>query len=206
MANVLVAYVTHSGSTREVAEFLGQELRSLGHRVDIRPAREVADLAAYDAVVAGGLLYRFGWHRDMVRFLDTHAEALSARRVALFLTGLRVIHSPYSEQGSPLVLIDPNMQTITPASSQTGLLASMATLERYLKAAMPAIVRINPFALACFAGKYDPDLLDAPNRTVMALVTRISGARPGDYRNWDAIRDWVRGLDLGMAHGSGSKA
>lgn len=74
----------------------------------------------------------------------------------------------------------------------------MATLERYLASAMETLERIEPCALGHFARKYAPDLLHTPNRVSMSVTTRITRLKPGDYRDWDAIRAWARELDLGQ--------
>ncbi|MFO7696219.1 MAG: flavodoxin domain-containing protein [Anaerolineae bacterium] len=195
MSRILVAYVTHSGSTREVAEFLGEELRSLGHQVDVRPAREVADLAAYDAVVAGSLLYRFGWHRDMLHFLERHGRMLESRPVALFVTGLGMDPSVYSASAPYPIHFDPAAPRMRP---QDGLRSKgSGIMETYFKGLLSTLEEIEPRSLAFFRGKVDMESLWVPERLVMSLIMRVSGNTPGDYRNWEDMRAWVRGLDLG---------
>ncbi|MEW6224509.1 MAG: flavodoxin domain-containing protein [Chloroflexota bacterium] len=84
---VLVAYATKHGSTREVAEEIGRELRQQGLDTDVAEARLVRDLAPYDAVVLGSALYAAHWQRDANRFVARHLAALQARPVWLFSTG-----------------------------------------------------------------------------------------------------------------------
>jgi menaquinone-dependent protoporphyrinogen oxidase len=195
MSRILVAYVTHSGSTREVAEFLGEELRSLGHLVDVRPAREVADLAAYDAVVTGGLLYRFGWHRDMVHFLEWHRPMLKGRPIALFVTGLEMVPSVYSESAPFPVHID---LAVGDSGRQDALRSrGSGIMESYFRGVLPLLEEIRPRSFSFFRGKVDLASLTLPERLVMSLIMRLSGHEPGDYRNWEDMRAWVHGLDLG---------
>jgi menaquinone-dependent protoporphyrinogen oxidase len=87
MASVLVAYATRYGSTREVAERVGEKLRSQGLEVEVRPAGEVRSLEGYDAVVFGGALYMFRLIRGGRRFLRRHRVRLSGMPLAVFGMG-----------------------------------------------------------------------------------------------------------------------
>ena len=64
MSRVLVAYGTKHGSTAEIAERIGETLRSSGHEADVVRARSVGDPEAYDAVVLGSAVYAGRWRRD----------------------------------------------------------------------------------------------------------------------------------------------
>lgn len=185
MAHVLVAYVTHSGSTAEVAAAIGEELKGLGHQVDVLATSAVQDLSGYDAVVAGGLLYRFGWHPEMIAFLNGHRMDLQGKPLALFVTGLRPA-TPTDGEGMPCPVYAYDVPDV--ASSQA--------LAASLKNALPLIEALGPRSLAYFRGKVDPSALRLPERLVMWLIMRISRMQPGDYRDWEAIRAWARGLEL----------
>ena len=86
-ARILVAYATKLGSTREIAEAIGEELRAGGNAVDVRSVNEVRELTGYDAVVLGSALYAAHWQRDANRFVVRHAAALRALPVWLFSSG-----------------------------------------------------------------------------------------------------------------------
>jgi len=185
MARVLVAYVTHSGSTAEVAAAIGEELEAQGHLVTVAAASAVRNLADYDAVVAGGLLYRFGWHPEMIAFLNGHRMDLQGKPLALFVTGLRPA-TPTDGEGMPCPVYAYDVPAVVPSQ----------TLAASLKNALPLIEAIRPRSLAYFRGKVDPTALRIPERIVMWLIMRISRMQPGDYRDWEAIRAWARGLEL----------
>jgi menaquinone-dependent protoporphyrinogen oxidase len=84
---VLVAYGSKMGGTAGIAEMLGEALATHGVSAEVRPAREVEDLAPYRAVVLGGALYAFRWHRDARRFVRRHGPALRERPLWLFSSG-----------------------------------------------------------------------------------------------------------------------
>lgn len=87
MTTVLVAYATRRGSTKEIAEWVGDALREAGHTVDVRPAGDVRDIVGYDAVVLGSALYMQRWCRDARWFARRHRRALAGRPVWLFSSG-----------------------------------------------------------------------------------------------------------------------
>ncbi|HZD60636.1 MAG TPA: flavodoxin domain-containing protein [Anaerolineae bacterium] len=90
---VLVGYATRYGSTQEVAEAIAETLREGGLTVDIRPMREVRTLAGHSAVVLGAPLIMSHWHKDALRFLSRHREALMERPVAVFALAQFTIHT-----------------------------------------------------------------------------------------------------------------
>jgi menaquinone-dependent protoporphyrinogen oxidase len=84
---VLVAYGTKGGSTAEIAEWIGDELRSAGLAAEVRPAGEVSDVSAYDAFVLGAAVYAAGWHNDARQFAHRFADTIPPRPVWLFSSG-----------------------------------------------------------------------------------------------------------------------
>jgi menaquinone-dependent protoporphyrinogen oxidase len=83
----LVAYGSKRGSTKEIAEWIGADLRDKGIHVDVLPAHSVRDVSPYHAVIIGGALYANRWHRDARRFAKRHARTLRDREVWLFSSG-----------------------------------------------------------------------------------------------------------------------
>ncbi len=87
MDSVLVAYATNYGSTREVAEKVAEILAERGVDASVSAASDVDVLGGYSAVVVGGALYFFRWHKDARRFLSRHRKALKDVPVAVFGMG-----------------------------------------------------------------------------------------------------------------------
>lgn len=134
MADVLVAYATKYGSTREVAEAVAATLRERGLEVDVRSARDVKGLDGYRAVVLGGALYFFHWRGDAHRFLRRNRAALSRVPVAVFAMGP----------------INDTAEEFTGARGQ-------------LDRALAKHAWFSPVSLAIFGGRLDPTGLRFPD-------------------------------------------
>ena len=85
--NVLVAYASKHGTTREVAEFVAHTLERRGFTVEVEEAGRVSTVARYAAVVVGGGLYMGKWHKDARRLLERHREELAGVALAVFGMG-----------------------------------------------------------------------------------------------------------------------
>jgi len=84
---VLVAAASRHDSTAEIASAIGRALTDAGLEVDLRPARDVASIAGYGAVVLGSGVYMGRWLPDATRIVELHGEELKARPVWLFSSG-----------------------------------------------------------------------------------------------------------------------
>jgi menaquinone-dependent protoporphyrinogen oxidase len=51
------------------------------------PTRQVKNIGSYDAVIVGGALYAFRWHRDAKRFVKRHTGELRERPTFFFSSG-----------------------------------------------------------------------------------------------------------------------
>ncbi len=84
---VLVAYASRFGSTWGVAERVAARLRTGGNHVDVRPADQVGDASAYDAVVLGSAVFNQRWLPDADQFVKRNLDVLATRPVWLFSVG-----------------------------------------------------------------------------------------------------------------------
>jgi menaquinone-dependent protoporphyrinogen oxidase len=160
--DVLVAYATKHGSTREVAEVVAEELHA-----ELRELHELDDLEGCRAVVIGAPLYMGRWHSDARRFLKRHRTVLADVPFAVFALG-------------PL------------HDSEEETLASRKQLDR----ALAGCSEIRPASVAVFGGVVDPETLHFP----------FSHMPAGDARDWDAIREWARGLGGALGQRDGDRA
>src|SRR5215813_10973692 len=93
MANVLVAYATHDGQTRKIAERIATVLRVHRHVVELLDAtlsREV-DLSRFDAVFIGSPVRAQSYLRAVVRFVRAHRIELERMPTLFFSVNLAVI-------------------------------------------------------------------------------------------------------------------
>jgi menaquinone-dependent protoporphyrinogen oxidase len=84
---VLVTYGSTRGGTQGLAHMVAEGLRETGCTVDVVPAGAVHRINGYDAVIVGGALYAFRWHRAARRFVRRHMAALRKLPVYFFSSG-----------------------------------------------------------------------------------------------------------------------
>jgi menaquinone-dependent protoporphyrinogen oxidase len=85
--SILVTYGSTRGGTQGLAEMVAEGLRQEGYTVDVSAPREVKQVDGYDAVVVGGALYAFRWHRAARRFVKRHAGELRRCPTYFFSSG-----------------------------------------------------------------------------------------------------------------------
>jgi menaquinone-dependent protoporphyrinogen oxidase len=91
MQPILVAYGTTEGQTRKIAEFIAEQLRIRGHRVDlVDTATPAAQQIApdYQAAIVGGSVHQQRHQRPLEHFLKDNRVWLAAMPVALFSVSL----------------------------------------------------------------------------------------------------------------------
>jgi len=135
---ILVAYATKCGSTGEVAEAVGDELRKAGLEVEVRRAKEVKDISAYQAVVLGSPARMGKLISEGVNFAHRFRAQLGQVTTAYFLSSLL-------------------MTKDTPENRQTAsdYLAPLAQVR-------------EPVSLGLFAGKVDHTKMEIPFRWIFA--------------------------------------
>jgi menaquinone-dependent protoporphyrinogen oxidase len=84
---VLVAYASKAGSTKGIAEFIGEKLRGHGMLVDVLAVESVENLGSYDAFVIGSALYQYHWLKEATEFVFRNKTVLASRAVWLFSSG-----------------------------------------------------------------------------------------------------------------------
>ncbi|HZP54582.1 flavodoxin domain-containing protein [Actinocrinis sp.] len=86
--SVLVTYATAFGSTREIAERVGEVIGKWVPSAVVRPVDEMDTVAGYDAIVVGSAVHNQVWLPEAREFVRRNAADLSDRPVWTFSVGM----------------------------------------------------------------------------------------------------------------------
>ena len=160
---LLVVYASKYGSTKEIAEYIGDVIREGGVDVDVLSVNEVKDMSTYKSVIIGSATRMEKLVADAVKFSKRYKSELSDKKTAYFVVGV-------------------TMKEDTDGNREKA--------RGYLK---PLCQIKEPVSVGLFAGKIDYDKIGRFWR-MLASRDKTDLMEEGDFRNWDAIREWANGL------------
>lgn len=146
MSKILVVYGTKTGCTAGIAEKIGETLAALGASVDVKPAQDAPDAAAYDAVLVGSGVRASNWHGAVKKWVAANAEALKVRPVAFFTACLTMASEPDKA--------DEVRAYTDPLIAETG---------------------VTPVDIGLFAGMNDPAKYSLPERLILKALKSPQG-------------------------------
>jgi len=163
---VLVAYASKYGSTKGIAEFIGEKLRSHGLDVDVKDAALAGDPSGYDAFVVGSALFMGHWMKEAKEFVSKNRSALASRPTWIFSSG------PTGTKET-----DKKGRNLREISGPTEL----GDLRSW----------IHPLDHKVFFGAFFADRLKG---TYGLFARMIPKDEQGDFRNWPEIEAWANGI------------
>ena len=163
---ILVAYASRAGSTAGVAEAIGGTLADGGAQVEVRPMKDVKDLAPYQAVVAGSAIQGRKWLPEAMQFMRTHRAALAPKPFAAFLVC---------------------MTLAMPGADKYR--------EHVVDFLQPVRALVRPVSEGLFAGALDISKVPSFGDRLKFRLSVIFGVwSEGDHRDWNAIRAWAESI------------
>jgi menaquinone-dependent protoporphyrinogen oxidase len=163
---ILVTYASRTGSTEEVAQFIGKTISELGETVDVISMNEVTDISKYDAVVAGSAIQAGKWLPEAVSFVETHRNELRQKPFAAFLVCMTLaMKKADNYSGFVSGFLDPVRKIVKPNSE--GFFAGILDINK-----IPSFVERIKFRISVLFGVW----------------------KEGDHRDWDAIKVWSADL------------
>lgn len=163
---ILVTYASRAGSTAGVAEAIGKTLAEGGAQVDVRRMEHVEDLSPYSAVVAGSAVRGARWLPEALEFVQRHRAELARKPFGAFLVCITLAMPKAAEYGQ---FVSGFMQ--------------------------PVRALVKPVSEGLFAGALDYSKVPlVPEGVQLHILSATSQTPPGDYRDWDAIRNWAKKL------------
>lgn len=188
---MLIGYATESGSTAEVAHFIGDTLTKVGAQVTIHSVQKIESIDAYDAVWIGSPIINGKCKPEIKRLMRSHMQGLRIKPVAFFITCMRLSQV----EGDPLpevpLFIDPIFGEPKPRKAMTFLEKNHSVM-MYLKSILKPAKGIRPVSISFFKGVLDYNTINFMMTLLFKFMARFDGLEPGDYRNWEAMGSWAR--------------
>jgi menaquinone-dependent protoporphyrinogen oxidase len=171
----LIVYGTRYGTAAEIAEEIVKIMESEGIEVDLADSKGLKDfdVSPYNLVVVGSGIKMGKWTKNSLKFLKDNKFALADKKVALFVSCGAANDEKTVDEGR----------------------------EKYLENVAAENLAGKPVALGLFGSVYDPDakhglLFKLTNRFIKKEMEKqgIDNNKLHDYRDWEEIRAWARGL------------
>lgn len=209
---ILVAYASGTGSTGEVADFIGQALGAEDVTVDVFPARQVADTEPYSAIVLGSSIRIGRWLPDAVQFVERHHAQLAQVPVAYFTTCLTMVEDNEDNRRTVMGYMQPVLRMV-PNVYLVGLGLFAGSLSPNLQAIVPGPGPYGDFrdweAIRAWALEIRPALLAGEVRerapvVLSGVVLSYTDMPSVDLSKADLHRSTMQGVNLSRAtlHGA----
>ena len=164
--NVLVAYASRHGATREIGQRIAERLRAAGLEAEAQQVTAVRDIAAYQAYVIGSAVYLGHWQQEAAELVRHNHRLLRKRSTWLFSSGPLGVELGAGDGLDPRVAAEP---------SEIG---------QFRKAIRSRGDRV-------FFGALDSARLGLLTRAIRVLPSGRALLPAGDFRDWRDIDGWA---------------
>jgi menaquinone-dependent protoporphyrinogen oxidase len=188
--NILVAYATKSGSTADIAQFIGGILREAGAQVTVESVKSAGNIETCNAVLIGTPIINGKCMSEVKKFVSAHSSTLSQKPVAYFITCMRLSQLAGDAYPDVPIFVDPVFGHPKPRSEMT-FTEKFHPVTMYLRAISGMANDIKPVNISFFRGVLDYTTIGFIMTLFFKMMVRVDGLGPGDYRNWDVIRSWT---------------
>jgi len=166
---VLVGYASAHGSTKGIAQEIGDRLTDAGFPTDVCPVDEIDAIGTYDAVVLGSAIHNMAWLPEATAFVQRHTADLAVRPIWLF-----------------------SVSSVGDTSSFFG--RRVARLMRRMRSEPRDIARlrraIGPRGHRTFSGAIERAHWNLAGH----LFLKAFGGSYGDHRDWPDIGAWAEAI------------
>ena len=163
---ILVTYASRFGATAGVAEAIGKTLTEQGLTVEVLSMKEVKDLSAYQAVVAGSAINSGAWLPEALQFVKVHQAELRRKPFAAFLVCMTLSMKNGEQYRSHIA--------------------------SWLQ---PVRALVRPVSEGLFAGTLDIGKIPSFSDRLKFRLSVLFGVwKEGDHRDWNAIHAWAASL------------
>ena len=166
---VLVVYASTYGSTKGIAERIAYTLNESGHQAAAVSTSAAGRLDGYDAYVIGSAAYMFSWLKEARDLIRKNTALLSTKPVWLFSSG-PIGTNTKDAQGRDM------RETTVPKE-----------IAEFKSAIQPRDHHV-------FWGAFDHRKLSLTHRMVYSVPALKKVLTDGDYRDWDEIDAWAKGI------------
>jgi menaquinone-dependent protoporphyrinogen oxidase len=170
----MVGFGTNYGSTKDIAQEIATVLRGDGWNVDVYDlgTSRPIEPEAYDLFVIGSGIKMGAWSKEALRFIKDNMDVLHRKRVSLFV--------------SCGDMLDPAKEA--------------EARKKYIDDVVNQYPGLVPYSVGIFGGVFDFKKYGILVRGVLKNLRKgleakgVDISEPYDFRDWDAIREFARGL------------
>ena len=188
MKKTLIVFDTDSGSTKEMAEIIRDEMKNT--LVNIAQVDGIKSIDGYDAVIIGSPIRFGGFTAKIKKFIKKYQNELFSKKIILYFSCLYIVNLKEEKQPAVTLYIDPtlNMQTISKKDATP--MDKAHSICGYYQTILKQTSGIIPDSVAFFNGRLDLQKLNFFLRLFMKIVVSLTTKQKvGEFLNRESVRN-----------------